>query len=95
MITPLGPDILECKFKWYLGSTKTNKASGGDGIPAVQLQILKDEVVKVLNALHVLAKLENSAVAIELEKVNFHSNLKDEQHLRMLQLLHNCTRFTW
>ena len=94
MITPLGPEILECKFKWYLGSTKTNKASGGDGIPAVQLQILKDEVVKVLNALHVLAKLENSAVAIELEKVNFHSNLKDEQHLRMLQLLHNCTRFT-
>ena len=32
-ITHLEPDILECKFKWALGSITTNKASGGDGIP--------------------------------------------------------------
>ena len=33
VITNLDPDILECKFKWALGSITRNKASGGDGIP--------------------------------------------------------------
>ena len=33
MITYLGPDILECKVKWALGSITMNKACGGDGIP--------------------------------------------------------------
>ena len=32
VITHLGPNILECKVKWALGSITTNKASGGDGI---------------------------------------------------------------
>ena len=32
VITHLEPDILECDVKWALGSTTTNKASGGDGI---------------------------------------------------------------
>ena len=38
---------------WALGSITTNKAkaSGGDGIPAELLQILKDGAVKVLNSL--------------------------------------------
>ena len=34
VVTHLEPDILECKVKWALGSITTNKASGGDGIPA-------------------------------------------------------------
>ena len=34
VITHLEPDVLECKVKWALGSITTNKASGGDGIPA-------------------------------------------------------------
>ena len=34
VITHLEPDILECEVKWTLGSITTNKASGGDGIPA-------------------------------------------------------------
>ena len=34
VITHLEPDILECQVKWALGSINTNKASGGDGIPA-------------------------------------------------------------
>ena len=34
VITHLQPDILECEVKWALGSITTNKASGGDGIPA-------------------------------------------------------------
>ena len=37
VITHLEPDILECKVKWTLGSITTNKASGGDGIPAEQI----------------------------------------------------------
>ena len=40
------------------------------------------------------ANLENLAVAIRLEKVNFHSNLKERQCQRMLKLLHNCTHLT-
>ena len=48
MITPLEPDILECKVKWALGSITTNKASGGDGIPAELFQILNDDAVNML-----------------------------------------------
>ena len=44
----LEPDILECEVKWALESITTNKASGGDGIPAELFQILKDDAVKVL-----------------------------------------------
>ena len=46
--THLEPDILECEVKWALGIIITNKASGGDGIPAELFQILKDDAVKVL-----------------------------------------------
>ena len=48
VITHLEPDILECEVKWALGSITMNKASGGDGIPAELLQILKDDAVKML-----------------------------------------------
>ena len=48
MITHLEPDILECEAKWALGSITMNKASGSDGFPVELLQILKDDVVKVL-----------------------------------------------
>ena len=48
MITHLEPDILECEVKWALGSITTNKASGGDGIPAELFQILKDNAMKML-----------------------------------------------
>ena len=45
VITHLEPDILECKVKWVLGSITTNKASGGEGIPAELFQILKDDAI--------------------------------------------------
>ena len=48
VVTPLGPDILECEVKLALGRITTNKASGGEGIPADPLLILKDNAVKVL-----------------------------------------------
>ena len=37
--TRLESDILECEVKWFLGSITTNKASGGDGIPAFRFFI--------------------------------------------------------
>ena len=51
VITHLEPDILECKVKWPLGSTTTNKVSGGDGIPAELFQILKDDAVNMLHSI--------------------------------------------
>ena len=51
VITHLEPDILECEVKWALGSTTTNKASEGDGIPVELFQILKDDAVKVLHSI--------------------------------------------
>ena len=50
---------------WASGNVTTNKASGGDGIPAEPFQILEDEAVKVLHS--------------GLQKVSFHSNSKEGQ----------------
>ena len=52
MITQLEPDILECDVKWALGSITTNKASGSDGISVEISQVLKDDVVKVLQSVY-------------------------------------------
>ena len=65
-----------------------NKASGGDGIPVELFQILKDDAVNMP------ANLENSAVATGLEKVSFHSNLKEKQFQRIFKLPHNRTHVT-
>ena len=51
VITYLEPDILECEVKWALGSITVNKASGGDGILAELLQILKNNAVKMLHSM--------------------------------------------
>ena len=40
------------------------------------------------------ANLENSTMATGLEKVSFHSNPKERQCQRMLELPHNCTHLT-
>ena len=70
VITHLGSDILECKVKWALGSITRNKASGGDAILAELFQILNNVAVKSA-ALNMPAYLENSVVAIGLEKSVF------------------------
>ena len=49
VVTHLQPDILECEVKWALGSIITNKISGGEGISAELLKILKDDAIKVLH----------------------------------------------
>ena len=51
VVTHLEPDILESEVKWALGSITTNKASGGDGIPAELFKLLKQNAVKVLHSI--------------------------------------------
>ena len=51
VITHLEPDILECEEKGALGTTTTNKATGGDRIAVELFQILKDDAVKVLHSI--------------------------------------------
>ena len=43
VVTYLEPDILECEVKQVLGNITTNRANGGDGIPAKLFKILKDD----------------------------------------------------
>ena len=62
VITHLKPNILEGEVKWALGSITTNKASGGDGIPAVLFKTLKDDAALIIFqsvALNMSATLEN------------------------------------
>ena len=48
VVTHLEQDTLECNVQWALGSTTTNKASGGDGTPAELFQILKDAALSLV-----------------------------------------------
>ena len=50
VITHVEPDSLECEVKWALETITMSKASGGDGIPAELIHILKDDAVKVLKS---------------------------------------------
>ena len=84
---------MESEVKWALESITTNKASGGDGIPAELIQILKDDAVKSA-ALNLPANMENSAVARGQEKISFLSNPKEGQYQRMFILPHKCIHFT-
>ena len=52
VVTHLESDILECEIKWALETIATNKARGGDGIPAELFKTLKDDAVKVLHSLY-------------------------------------------
>ena len=85
VITYQESNILKCEVKWASGSITTNKASGGDGIPAELFQILNDDAVKVLHSI-CQQIWENSAVVTGLENVSFHSNPKEEQCQRMFKL---------
>ena len=68
-----------------------NKTGGGDGITVELFQILKDDVVKV-PAVHMSANLENSAVATGLEKVSFHSNLKECSNYCTIALMSHASK---
>ena len=51
VVAHLETDILEHEVKWDLGRITMNKVSGGDGIPADLLKILKDAAAKVLHSI--------------------------------------------
>ena len=93
VITHLEPDILECEIEWALGSITTNKASGGDGIPAELFQIPKDDVVKVLHSIwqHIW---KTQQWPQDRKRSVFIPIPKKGQCQRMFKLSHNCTHLT-
>ena len=62
VITHLDTDILECEVKWALESITTNKASGGDGLPAELFKTSKIECYKSA-AFDMQENLEYSAMS--------------------------------
>ena len=95
VVTHLEADILQCEVKWALGSITTDRASGGDKIPAELFQILKDDAVKVLHSIcQQIWKSQQRFLATGLEKVSCHANPKEEQCQRMYKLPYICTHFT-
>ena len=92
VITHLEPDILECEVNWALGSITTNKASGGDGIPAELFQILKDDAFKVLPSIY--QQVWKTQQWPWDWKRCFHSTSKEGQCQRIVKLLNNCAYFT-
>ena len=68
------------------------KTSVGDGITAELFQILKDDAVKMLHS--ICQQIWKTQQWPGLEKVSFHSNLKERQCQRMLKLPHNYTHLT-
>ena len=91
--THLEPDILECEVKWALESITMNKGSGGDGISVKLFQILKHDAVKLLHS-KCQQCWKTQQWPKDWKKVSFHSNPKERQCQRMLDLPHNCTHLT-
>ena len=76
MITHVGPDILEWEVKWALESITMNKASGGNKIPVELFQILRDDVVKMLQSIcQQIGKL-SSGLRTGKGQFSFHSQRK-------------------
>ena len=92
VVTHLESDILECEDKWASGNITTNKASGGDGIPAELFPILKDDAIK--GCTQYASKFGKLSSGHRTGKVSFHSNPKERQCQRMVKLPHNCTHLT-
>ena len=99
MITNLEPDVLECEVKWSLESITTNKASGGDGIPAELFQILKDDAVKVLHSIcQEIWKTQQwpqewkRSVFIPIPKTG---NAKECSNYRTIALISHASKITW
>ena len=87
VITHLEPDILECEVKWALGSITMNKASGGDGSPAVLFQILKDDAIKILHS--ICQQIWKTQQWPQMGKGQFHSNPKERLCQKVFKLPHN------
>ena len=92
------PDILECEVKWALGSIMTNKASGGDGIPAELFHILKGDAVIITRrpkcCPQYASKFGKLSSGHRTGKGQFHSKPKEGQCQRKFKLPHKCTHLT-
>ena len=84
MITHLEPDILEREVEWALESITTNKASGGDGIPAELFQILKDDTGKCCT--QYASKFGKSSSGHRTGKGQFSFQSQEGQCKRMIKL---------
>ena len=91
VVTHLEPDILECEVKWALGSITTEKASGGDKIPAELFQILKDDAVKVLHSVCKQTR-KTQQWPQDWKRLIFIPIPKERQCQRMSKLPYNCIR---
>ena len=84
-----GSQSSTCEVKWALEIITTNKAGGGDGIPAELFHSDLKRWCCWSAALDTPGNLENSAVATGLEKVSFHSHPKAGQCQWMFKLPHS------
>ena len=75
------------------GSITTNKASGGDGIPAEPFQILKDDAVKVMHSICSKFGKLTSGHSTEIGQFSFQSQRKTmpENVQTTIQLHPFCT----
>ena len=87
VVTHLEPDILECEVKWALRSIVTNKASGGDAIPAELFKIPKDDAVIVVHS--ICQQIWKTQQWPQDWKSQF-----SFQCQRMFKVPYNCTHFT-
>ena len=92
MVNHLEPDILEYEVKWALGSITTNKAGGGDGIPAELFKILKDSVHKVLYSID--QQIWNTQQWPQDWKKSVFIPIPKKVNAKECSLPHNCTHLT-
>ena len=90
VVTHLEPDILECDVKWALGSITTDRASGGDKIPAELFQILKDDAVKVLHSICQQILKLSSGHRTGKSQYSFQSQRKAMSNAQTIAQLHSC-----
>ena len=91
VVTHLEADITQCEVKRALGSITTKEASGGERIPAKLFKILKLRLLKCCT--QYASTFGKLSMATRLEKVSFHSHLKEWHCQRMFQLLDNWAHF--
>ena len=89
VITHLEPDIVECEVKWALGSITTNKASGGDWIPAELFKILRLVLWKFCSQYS--SKFGKLSRGHRTGTSQFSFQSQERQCQKMFKLLHNCT----
>ena len=92
VVRHLESDILECEVKRALGSITTNKASGGDRIPAELFQILKDDAVKVLHS--ICQQIWKTQQWPQDRKRSVFIPIPKKGSAKDFKLLDNCTHFS-